>query len=96
MKNIDLFIISGFGSFIVELFNIYSNYRKPKAERILFDDKLIEFLPIILYPIISIFLAYVLWCDDDCVDKNQINRILALNIGVSCSILITKPLDLIK
>jgi hypothetical protein len=78
------------------MLNIYLNYRKPKPERLKFDNIFIEFFPIILYPTLSFFISYIMWSTDECVDKNQINRILACNIGISCGLMISKPLEWIK
>lgn len=96
MKNIDLMMFSTIASFLYELYIIYINYRKPLEERLKFQNVFIEYFPLILYPTISFFLSYVLWYNDNCVETNNVDKILAINIGFSSCIFIEKPLKLIS
>jgi len=95
MKNLDLMVIATIASFLVELYDIYINHRKPLPDRVKFDSKFIEYCSLILFPVIAFFLAFIMWRQDEYAHYNQFNNLIAANIGVMCGILIRKPLDLI-
>ena len=96
MKNIDLFFISSIIAFLLEIYKWLKNKRLQLADRVIFDNLIIEFLPFLFYPVAAMFFSYVLLKDIEIKGYELSQRIIATSIGLSTSYYLDKPLEWIS